>query len=106
MVTVRLFARLKDLAGKDVLTVSLDQPVSIGRLIESLSSKLPEVAALVREKRVLVAVNQEAVGEETMVQDGDEVGIMPPFSRIWYLVGSGTTMLPLIAGFLMIAQPG
>ena len=28
------------------------------------------------------------------------------FSRIWYLVGSGATMLPLIAGFLMIIQPG
>lgn len=26
-------------------------------------------------------------------------------SRIWYLVGSGATTLPLIAGFLMITQP-
>src|SRR3989304_583622 len=80
MVTVRLFARLKDLAKRETLTLSVNRPVSLKQFIESLSPSLPEVVSLVKEKRVLIAVNQEVATEETVIRDGDEIALMPPFS--------------------------
>lgn len=80
MVTVRLFARLKDLAKRETLTLSVNQPVSLKQFIETLSPSLPEVMSLVKAKRVLIAVNQEVATEETVIRDGDEIALMPPFS--------------------------
>ena len=80
MVTVRLFARLKDLAKRETLTLSVNRPVPLKRFIEGLSPSLPEVVSLVKEKRVLIAVNQEVATEETVIRDGDEIALMPPFS--------------------------
>lgn len=59
MVTVRLFARLKDLAKREALTLSVNQPVSLKQFIETLSPSLPEVMPLVKAKRVLIAVGAE-----------------------------------------------
>lgn len=80
MVTVRLFARLKDLAKRETLTLSVNQPVSLKQFIETLSPSLPELMPLVKAKRVLIAVNQEVATEETVIRDGDEIALMPPFS--------------------------
>lgn len=44
-----------------------------------------------------------------LAEEGLATGRIDPrlsrLSRIWYLVGSAATVLPLIAGFLMITQP-
>jgi molybdopterin synthase catalytic subunit len=80
MVTVRFFARLRDLAGRDSITLPIEGPVPMKRWIESLSSSVPPVASLLREKRLLVAVNEVLATEETVVRDGDEIALMPPFS--------------------------
>jgi molybdopterin synthase catalytic subunit len=80
MVTVRLFARFKDLAKKDRLTLSLVEPLPLKRFVDCLAPFLPEVVPLLKEKYALIAVNQEEASEDTLVRDGDEVAIMPPFS--------------------------
>jgi MoaE-MoaD fusion protein len=80
MVTVRLFARFKELAHQETLTLPHERPLSLKQFIEKLSSSLPEMVTLIREKRAMIAVNQVAAEEETMVRDGDEVALMPPFS--------------------------
>ncbi len=44
-----------------------------------------------------------------LAEEGLATGRLDPrldrLSRVWYLVGSAATVLPLIAGFLMITQP-
>jgi MoaE-MoaD fusion protein len=80
MVTIRLFAKFKELARQEILTLPLERPLPMKQFIEKLSSTLPEMVTLVKEKRAVIAVNQEAAEEETMVRDGDEVAVMPPFS--------------------------
>jgi molybdopterin synthase catalytic subunit len=80
MVKVRLFARLKDLAGRTELHLELSRPMPLKGLWTHLQPEIPQIMDWVREKRVLVAVNQEMATEETVIRDGDEVGLMPPFS--------------------------
>jgi molybdopterin converting factor subunit 1 len=80
MVTVRLFAGLRERAGRDVLELPLEKTVTVARFLERLFDRLPNGAALKRDHRVLVAVNQESADDETPVRDGDEVALMPPFS--------------------------
>jgi molybdopterin converting factor small subunit len=35
---------------------------------------------LIREKKVLISVNQEMASVDTIIHDGDEVAFLPPFS--------------------------
>ena len=80
MVKVRLFARLKDLAGRPEFNLALSRPMPLSGLWRQLQPEIPQIMDWVKEKRVLVAVNQEMATEETVIHDGDEVGLMPPFS--------------------------
>ncbi|MBI3597071.1 MAG: molybdenum cofactor biosynthesis protein MoaE [Nitrospirae bacterium] len=80
MVKVRLFARLKDLAGRPEIDLTLSRPMPLKGLWSLLQSEIPELMEWVGQKKVLVAVNREMATEETVIRDGDEVGLMPPFS--------------------------
>ena len=80
MVKVRLFARLKDLAGRPEIDLELNRPMPLSELWSRLQPEVPHVMEWVKDKRVLVAVNQEMATEETVIHDGDEIGLMPPFS--------------------------
>jgi molybdopterin synthase catalytic subunit len=80
MVRVLLFARLKDLAGRPELHLELNHPTPLKGLWGQLNREMPQIMDWVKEKRVLIAVNQEMATDETVIHDGDEVGLMPPFS--------------------------
>ncbi|HUK57064.1 MAG TPA: molybdenum cofactor biosynthesis protein MoaE [Nitrospiria bacterium] len=80
MVKVRLFAKLKDLAGRPEIDLKLSGPTPLKGLWSRLRSEIPEVMEWVGQNKVLVAVNREMATEETLIRDGDEIGLMPPFS--------------------------
>jgi MoaE-MoaD fusion protein len=80
MVTVRLFAGLRERAGKEIVDLPWEGTMTVARLLERLSPFLPDAAALMRDRRVLIAVNLESADNETLVRDGDEVALMPPFA--------------------------
>jgi len=80
MVTVRLFAGLRERAGRDTVELFLEEPLTVFHLLERLSALLPDAADLRRNHRVLVAVNRESAEDDTLVRDGDEVALMPPFA--------------------------
>jgi MoaE-MoaD fusion protein len=80
MVKVRLFASLKDLAGRPEFNLELNRPISLKGFWNQLQPEIPRIMDWVKEKRVLVAVNQEMATDETLIHDGDEIGLMPPFS--------------------------
>jgi len=79
MITVKLFAMLKDKAG--TAEVQLDeQPATVKDLLDVIAGRYPALADSLSCGRVLVSVNQEFAQPDTILRDGDEVGLMPPFS--------------------------
>jgi len=77
-VTVRLFARLCELAGSDVVTVALPADATVGELRRRLGEQWPQAAELVA--RSAVAVNAEYAGDDWAVRSIDEVALIPPVS--------------------------
>ena len=77
-VTVRLFARLRDIAGASELVRTADPGSTIGSVWRQLVSDFPELAAY--ERSISSAVNADYARMDQAVQDGDEVAFLPPMS--------------------------
>jgi molybdopterin converting factor subunit 1 len=77
-VTVKLFARLKDLAGAGELIRDVAAPATVSTVWGSLTSEIPALAEY--ERTMSVAVNAEYSRMAAPVSDGDEVAFMPPVS--------------------------
>src|SRR5687767_11401271 len=81
MITVKLFGMTKLLAGNEsTLTVALAKGHSVKNLIELVNKRYPKIGELIQKKKILVSVNQEIAHEDTKVQEGDEVALLPPFA--------------------------
>ncbi|MDA8422136.1 MAG: molybdenum cofactor biosynthesis protein MoaE [Nitrospiraceae bacterium] len=79
MITVKLFAILKERSRKDELTFDLAEG-TVADLLEHVTLACPEVSDFVKPGRIIVSVNHEFVKKDAPVRDGDEVALMPPFS--------------------------
>jgi molybdopterin converting factor subunit 1 len=77
-VTVRLFARLRDLAGAGELVRDLSAPATVQTVWRSLVAEFPTLADY--ERTMSVAVNAEYARMNADVTDGDEVAFLPPVS--------------------------
>ena len=75
-VTVRLFARLRDIAGTGELTREAPAGASVGAVWSSLVADFPELSAY--EKSISCAVNADYSRFSASVSDGDEVAFLPP----------------------------
>jgi molybdopterin synthase catalytic subunit/molybdopterin converting factor small subunit len=81
VVTVRLFGMTKMLAGNQgTLSLNLVNGGRVKDLVGVLETGYPAIGELIQKKKVLVSVNQEVAHEDTMIQDGDEVALLPPFA--------------------------
>jgi len=80
MVTVKFFAILKNLAGKDNAQFEVNGEIKLKDLVNLIEKDFPKVGEMIRNKKVLISVNHEIGNDETPVKDGDEVGILPPFA--------------------------
>ena len=77
-VTVRLFARCRDLAGADAVRVSLPSGATVAELRRRLAVEHPALAALL--PRCAVAVGGEFAGETHALTETAEVALLPPVS--------------------------
>ena len=77
-VTVRLFARLKDLAGAGELVRDVAAPATVKTVWDGLVADVP--ALVEYERNMSVAVNAEYARMAAAVHDGDEVAFLPPVS--------------------------
>jgi molybdopterin converting factor subunit 1 len=77
-VTIRLFARLRDLAGSGELVRDVSAPATVQSVWRALVAEMPDLVQY--EKTMSVAVNAEYARMGAAVQDGDEVAFMPPVS--------------------------
>ena len=81
MITVRLFGMMKMLAGNQgTLSLNLVNGRRVKDLVGMLETGYPAIGELIQKKKVLVSVNQEIAHEDTTIQDGDEVALLPPFA--------------------------
>ncbi len=80
MLTVRLFAALREAAGTDALELEALRPATVGAVRDELVRRHPRLAVPFGGGAVLVAVNRRYANWETPVSDGDEVAFLPPVS--------------------------
>jgi len=76
-VTVRLFARVRDVAGTDMVDLDLGTG-SVGEIRSALADRLPAAAHLIA--RSALAVNSEYAPDDRAVSAADEVALIPPVS--------------------------
>jgi molybdopterin converting factor subunit 1 len=77
-VTVRLFARLRDIAGAAELSRDVAAGATIGDLWQQLAREFPELARY--ERSISSAVNADYARMDQAIGDGDEIAFLPPVS--------------------------
>jgi molybdopterin converting factor subunit 1 len=77
-VTVRLFARLREIAGTGELIQELPAGATAQNAWETLAAQYPELAGY--QGIASCAVNEDYARFTTPLSDGDEVAFLPPVS--------------------------
>jgi len=81
MVTVRLFGMTKSLAGnKPSLSLALANGRRVKDLVDLVNAGYPMIGELIHKNKIIVSVNQEIAHEDTELNDGDEIALLPPFA--------------------------
>lgn len=80
MITLKYFASLKSIAEKEEDQLDIENPITLDQLSDIISKTTPKMGEMIREKKVLISVNEEMASVETIIHDGDEVAFLPPFS--------------------------
>jgi sulfur-carrier protein len=76
-VTIRLFASLRERAGRSAITRSISDGSTAGDLLTALYTDFPTLQG---SGRVAIAVNSEYTDQDHRLRDGDEVALIPPVS--------------------------
>jgi molybdopterin converting factor subunit 1 len=78
-IEVRLFAALRERAGRDSLTLELEEGATVADALAALA-RGPEMGDLVERMPVRVAVNREYAPSDATLAAQDEVVLVPPVS--------------------------
>lgn len=76
-ITIKYFAGLRDITGKEFEKIDVREKMKIGELLALLSQKYPEIK---KSGDIVVARNREYVDENEEIEDGDEIALLPPVS--------------------------
>ena len=77
-VTVRVFARLRDITGAAELARELAPGATIGDLWRQLAREYPELASY--ERSISSAINADYARMDQVIGEGDEIAFLPPVS--------------------------
>ena len=78
-VTVRLFAILRERAGRDSVEIELPDDATVADAFDRLAAE-PGLGELVARMPLRMAVNREYVGADAPIAAGDELAVIPPIS--------------------------
>ena len=78
IVTVRLFARAKDLAGREALQVELPDGATVAHLREAVGRAFPKLTQLLEHSAIAVA--NDFATDATALRPNQEIAILPPVS--------------------------
>lgn len=77
-INVLFFASCREVIGMKKLVMDLDGGVTIAGIRKRIVCQFPQLAGV--SKTLQFARNSEYVAEDTPLQDGDEVAVIPPVS--------------------------
>ncbi len=77
-VTIRLFARLRDIVGSAELVRDVAPDATIASVWSQLTKEFPDLARY--ERTISTAVNADYARMTQAVSEGDEVAFLPPVS--------------------------
>lgn len=80
MIIVKFFASFRERAGKEEVTLNIEDKTSLGEVIERLKEKVPGLNKFMEEGNAIIAVNHEVANRDAIVKKGDEIAIFPPVS--------------------------
>ncbi|MDP6336704.1 MAG: molybdopterin converting factor subunit 1 [Nitrospinaceae bacterium] len=80
MVTVKYFASLRTVAGKEEEQFDLGSETTLEKLSDEISKTAPKISEMIRGNNLMVSVNLDVVQSGAIIKDGDEVAFLPPFS--------------------------
>jgi molybdopterin synthase sulfur carrier subunit len=75
MVKILLFADLRDKFGRGELEMAV-----AGKTVKELKAELETMNNRISLGSVMVAVNEEFTGEDTMIKNADIIALIPPVS--------------------------
>ena len=109
-VTVRLFAVLRERAGRDSIEVELEEGATVGQALERLSAR-PELGDLLERMPVRMAVNRDYADPDTRLSSGDELALVPPVSggqqgRVHVQITDEPLSLESLAGLVSRPEAG
>ena len=73
-IKIKLFGQLKQLAGSSELAI--DNIPDTNQLIKKMQSLFP----VLEKMPYLIAVNETIIQENTILQPGQEIALLPPYS--------------------------
>jgi molybdopterin converting factor subunit 1 len=76
-IDILFFGITRDFAGSRSMKFDFPEDTSVKSIRNTLEQKYPSLDGL---KRYAVAVNNEYAGDDVVVNDGDEIAILPPVS--------------------------
>ncbi|MFQ5532685.1 MAG: molybdopterin converting factor subunit 1 [Candidatus Methylomirabilales bacterium] len=77
-VNVKLFAAAREIVGEGEVSLDLTDGSTVGDLMEHFFTRYPELKRI--SGSLLLAVNREFAERTVRLEEGDEVGVIPPVS--------------------------
>jgi molybdopterin converting factor subunit 1 len=77
-IRVRLFASFREATGSGTLAWDAPDGATVADVVAALRAEYPRLGPAA--EKALLAVNQEYVGAEFRLHDGDELALIPPVS--------------------------
>jgi molybdopterin synthase catalytic subunit len=77
---VRLFAVLRERAGRDSLEIELAEGATVADALRAIGEESEPLGAALEAMPVVMAVNRSYVGEDAALSAGDELALIPPVS--------------------------
>ncbi len=74
---ILLFGITKEIVGQQKLSFEMPAQSSVSHLLKSLKQTYPDLESL---DAMLVAVNNEYSAQDQLLQESDEIAIIPPVS--------------------------
>lgn len=77
-IRTRLFASYREAVGRGELSLEAPEGATAGQLVARLRAEHPRLGPAA--ENAMLAVNQEYVGPDYRLHDGDELALIPPVS--------------------------
>jgi molybdopterin converting factor subunit 1 len=75
---VKFFASYREAVGKEEIEIDVKEEASISDLLDVLKKALPKLGSLT--ETLIISVNKEYASYDTILNEGDEVALLPPVS--------------------------